>query len=584
MLHAIRWQLLALLLAVLLFGGVLAYRISQRVPVSTPAAPTATVVTLAAQASATPTFATPASTTEAALLTQPADDVPTFREVIVGTVQRINPLFVDLNPVDRDISALIFEGLTRINSYGEPVGSLAKAWHVSSDGLEYVVELRDDILWQDGIPFSADDVIYTMGLLHDPALPTAPDVSKFWRTVETERINAHLVRFRLTQPLSSFLNNLTIGILPEHALRGTTAAMLAAHPFNLSPIGTGAYQLEALRSRDGVNIERVDLRAAPTFRQRPEGQTGFAVERFSFLLADSFATAKQWLQDGAADGMAAQVRQERVELLGLRGMTSYTALAPAVGILLYNWDEGEDVRFFRELRVRLALQRGLNRATPVESHLANQAIAADSPLLPNSWGYVNLPYPPVSVPEALGLLENANIVTPQKANGEDVYYAFSILVPADDPSLARIAQEIATQWSQLRLRVTVETAAPEVFAQRIADGAFRVAIVELPLNADPDIFGYWHVGQAPDGKNYGSVADDRLSEVLERARRDPFGINRIQLYRQFQSLFIERAIALPLYYPLFTYSVRNSVQNVQLGFISTPADRFRTLGEWLIAR
>lgn len=581
-----RWQILAFLLAFLLFGGVLVYRISTRVPAPSSLAtpqqetpiPTATPQTI-------PTD-TPTSTPEPALAlpTLPEDGIATFREALVGTVQRLNPLFADLNPAERDITALIFEGLIRINAYGEPVGNLAKEWFISHDGLEYVFVLREDVLWQDGTPFTADDVAYTMGLLHDPALNTSPEVSRFWRTIETERIGTHLVRFRLTQPLSSFLGNLTVGILPEHALRGTTATALASHPFNLTPIGTGAYQLEALRTMDGATIQRVDLRVAPTYRQRPEGQEGYAIERFSFILAESSDSARQLLATGEADAFLAQHRQDRAELIALNDITSYTNIAPAVGMILYNWNEGDGIRFFRELRVRLALQRGLNRTTPVESHLANQAIVADSPLLPNSWGYANLAYPNVSVAEALSLLESANITTPQTDNGEDAFYAFSILIPEGDESLNRIAQEIATQWSQLRLRVTIETAPLDQFTQRVADANFSVAIVELPLNADPDIFGYWHVGQAPDGKNYGNVADDRLSELLERARRDPFGINRIQLYKQFQTLFIERAVALPLYYPLFTYAVRNTVENVQLGFISSPIDRFRTISTWTIFR
>src|SRR5690606_28272637 len=80
----------------------------------------------------------------------PADDgVPTFREALVGSVQRLNPLFAPLNPVDRDITSLIFEGLTRTNAYGEPEAVLARDWTISSDGLEYIVRLRDDVLWQD---------------------------------------------------------------------------------------------------------------------------------------------------------------------------------------------------------------------------------------------------------------------------------------------------------------------------------------------------------------------------------------------------------------------------------------------------
>ncbi|MFW5748883.1 MAG: hypothetical protein ACOCYT_04640, partial [Chloroflexota bacterium] len=68
---------------------------------------------------------------------QPAgDDVPTYTEGLVGEVRRLNPLFGPLNPVDADISSLIFEGLTTINSYGEVIPRLAEEWVVSFDGLE----------------------------------------------------------------------------------------------------------------------------------------------------------------------------------------------------------------------------------------------------------------------------------------------------------------------------------------------------------------------------------------------------------------------------------------------------------------
>jgi peptide/nickel transport system substrate-binding protein len=500
-------------------------------------------------------------------------------------VQRLNPLYASLNPVDADITSLIFEGLVRINDYGEPVPQLAESWVISNDGLEYVFTLRQDILWHDGTPFTADDVLYTTSLLHSPAFDGQAELGAFWRTIETEKLRSNIVRFRLTQPLSSFLVNLTIGILPEHALRGTTADRLASHPFNLSPIGTGAYQLEAFGSVDGVTLQQVDLRVAPNYRLRPEGRDGFAIERVRFMLYEQPEQAQRALRDGIVDAYAPRMTSERLNLLNIRGATTLTTIAPSVGVILFNWQEPEGVRFFVEQRVRLALQRGLNRANPVEANLANQAILADSPILVGTWGYKAGNFPTPDLAQALSLIQNANLQTPS-LNGESPsaaseIYAFTILTP-DVPALVALAQEIATQWSQLKLRVTVEALPFADYQARLERGEFQTAIVELALSSDADVFAYWHVGQAPDGKNYGSVSDDRLSDLLERARRDPYGINRIQLYHRFQDLFIERAIALPLYYPLFSYTVSQRVSNVQLGFISTPSDRFRSLASWEI--
>ncbi|MCA9915488.1 MAG: hypothetical protein KC496_19175, partial [Anaerolineae bacterium] len=182
------------------------------------------------------------------------------------------------------------------------------------------------------------------------------------------------------------------------------------------------------------------------------------------------------------------------------------------------------------------------------------------------------------------LLENANIYTDdneatEEASPSAFLYSFSILT-VDQPEITRIAQEIATQWSQLGLDVTVESLPFADYQMRIEAGEFQAAIVELPLSIDPDVYAYWHSSQYPDGLNYGGVADSRIDEILERGRRDNNGLNRDQLYQEFQQNFVSRAIAIPLYYPLFTYAVRDDVRGVQLGFIGTLADRFRTIQEW----
>ncbi len=68
------------------------------------------------------------------------------------------------------------------------------------------------MLWQDGVPFTAADVIYTMSLLRSPDFPGDPELGAFWRTVETEQLGDNLIRFRLAQPLGNFLDRLQIGI------------------------------------------------------------------------------------------------------------------------------------------------------------------------------------------------------------------------------------------------------------------------------------------------------------------------------------------------------------------------------------
>lgn len=601
MLRGFRWQLIALILAAAVFIAGMAFRSTETDP-TVPAQEEPAATAEATSADIAPVIVPSPLPTQAPNSDQP---LGAYREALVGSIQRLNPLFVNLNPVDRDITSLIYEGLTRTNAFGEPVPALAERWVISSDGLEYIVTLRQDVLWQDGIPFSAADVAYTMSLLRSPDFPGSPELLEFWRTVETEQLGEHLIRFRLTQPLGTFLDRLTIGILPEHALSGTTAAQIVSHPINFAPIGTGPYQLEALRS-SGDQVRVVDLRVAPVYRQRPEGQGGgFALDRVSFHLYDSFDRALQALQNGDVDGFAARDWSERRPLFNVAAPASMdiqNAVEPTLGAIIFNW-ENEDTRFFREQRVRVALDTGLDRSSVLDRTLSNLAIRADSPLIPGSWAYLgDLPAPAYNPESARALLQQASDrlerLSDDDGEAEEAseaaaettaetttasLFSFGIMTP-DDPALINLTGEIATQWSQLGIDVRVDAVDRATYQARLTSGEFEAALVEYALggSADPDVYAFWHQGQYPDGENYGGADDRRISELLERARREPYGINRIREYHAFQRTFVERAIAIPLYYPLFTYVTSQALDGVQLGFLGTPADRFRTIGDWTI--
>lgn len=606
MLRGFRWQLLALIVATAVFVVSFFTRPSNNTIIITP-----TPLPTVPQANTdTPLPSVPTATTQPVevdpITAQPitndasqfvADDgVITYREAVVGDVQRLNPLFADLNPVDMDITSLIFEGLTQINEFGEVQPLLARNWVISSDGLEYVFTLREDVLWQDGLPFTAADVVYTVSLLSSPDFPGSSTLRNFWRTVEVEQISETLVRFRLTQPLASFPEALRIGILPFHALEGTNAVQIAAHPFNLDPIGTGPYQLEDLRFADG-EIKAVDLRVAPTYRQRPEGQSGYDIERMRFALYETVDSAMQAIAQGNANGYASRDNTERLPLISdlVDVVVPHTAHEPAIGMLIFNWTR-DDLPEFREQRVRQALALGLDRESIIQRHLLNIAVKADNPLPLLSWAYEgSVSWSAYNVAAAQELLNTANIsgnrapsdgeatpeVTEEVHSDNSTLFNFTILT-LDQPALVSVAQEIATQWALLNIDVQVEAVNLETYTTRLQTSEFDAVLVELSKegSADPDMYSFWHQGQYPDGQNYGGVNDRLISETLERARRDSDGTNRVLLYRDFQEAFIDRVIAIPLYYPLFTYAVTPQVSGVQLGLISRPSDRFATIQNW----
>ncbi len=588
MLRGLRWQLVLLTLSIILLGGAILLQPGQPEE-APPQLPTPTIVTPVPAILPSP------------LPPQAGSTIVEFREGVVGQVQRLNPLYADLNPVDRDITRLIFEGLVTTNAYGEYQPLLASEWLIASNQLEYVFRLRQDVLWQDGLPFTAADVAATVALLQSTVSALPEDLVAFWRTVELEVLDEYTVRFRLAQPLAAFLDYLRIGILPAHVFNGLPPELLPSHPFNLSPIGTGPYQLEQIHGSE-AGITSVSLRVAPAFRQRPEGRGGYAIERLIFRTFVSSDEALAALRSGDIDGLGGIDPLAATDLEQAGIIRTHLSLAPVLGVVLFNW-ESAHTQAFRDQRVRQALIAGTDRSGLVSRHLSDRAVMADSPLIPGSWAYRQgnawPAYDPVAAGEFLSTITfPAATATPEPTvtpEGEETgptptptepppLVDFSLL-GSDDPLHVAIVADLARQWSQLGLQVNVENVPAEEFRRRLEDGDFDIALVELSLSprVDPDPYVFWHQGQYPDGQNYAGINDRRSSELLERARRDPNGIHRAEYYAEFQQVFASRTLAMPLYYPVYAYAVSARFEGIEIGYLSTPADRFFSLAGWHVA-
>jgi peptide/nickel transport system substrate-binding protein len=584
MLRGYRGSLLALIVAIILLGAVIATRPPDESP---PADATRTVIP--------PTETLPPTLVPAPTIPLQQLDTATLHEALVGCVKKLNPLLAGYNQVDRDISSLIFEGLTTTNAYGEPVPDLAASWELSSDGLVYVVNLRADVLWQDGVPFTSADVLFSIALIQDPVFPGQTDLHNFWQTVEVDAIDEHTVRFRLAQPLAAFLDYLRIGIVPEHVLRGTTAANLSSHPFNLRPIGTGPYQLDELIG-GSQPLGGVRLRLSATYHDRPEGKDGFALREIVFHCKPTVRDALAAFQRGEVNSLSELSSDALHQVSALTQLTIYTAWRPAFGAVIYNWQRNE-VAYFRDPRMRQALARSVDRAALVSKWLAGRAVMADNPVVPGSWANfrdVTCPtYNPDAARGALSQVQirpveevpqagtaNANGTVPAVPSGP-AEYRFQLLV-SNDPDLASMAADIVNAWTAIGLKASVVVTDTPTFKERLVAGNFDAALVELNLapNADPDPYTLWRQAPRDGGLNFGGMNERRLSELVEAARRDVNGIHRAELYHDFERLFCERAAAVLLYYPIYAYGADYRIAGIQLGFMSDPSDRFRTIKDW----
>jgi peptide/nickel transport system substrate-binding protein len=139
-----------------------------------------------------------------------------YSEAAVGNVKMLNPILPD-NTTSDDINRLIFSGLTQFNAQRQVVSDLATSWSVSPNGRTYTFHLRKGVTWQDGVPFTADDVLFTLAAIQNP--DTRSPLAPSWQGVKATAPDQSTVVFALPGPLASFIDSTTVGILPRRCVR-----------------------------------------------------------------------------------------------------------------------------------------------------------------------------------------------------------------------------------------------------------------------------------------------------------------------------------------------------------------------------
>ena len=186
----------------------------------------------------------------------------TLREGILGSPRFINPLLAQTD-ADRDLVMLAFAGLLRYDGEGNLIPALAEKYEISPDGLVYTVTLKEGLRWPDGKLITSRDVVFTISLVKNPQIQSPRRAS--WEGVEVEEINERVVKFALKKPYVPFVENLTLGILPNHKWQDIPLSQFSLADLNMEPQGAGPYEIRNVEHDAQGSITAITLRANKRF-------------------------------------------------------------------------------------------------------------------------------------------------------------------------------------------------------------------------------------------------------------------------------------------------------------------------------
>lgn len=515
---------------------------------------------------------------------EPVTGAGRYTEALIGAPRALNPLLAFANPVDRDLTRLLFSSLTGFDALGRPTPDLAN-WFLSEDQLTYTFILKPDVQWHDGTPLTAEDVAFTIGLLQDPAYPGPQDLKQLWQSVTVAVTGTQTIAFTLPEPFAPFLDYTRFGILPRHLLEGVSATQLPQAQFNLQPVGSGPFRFRQWLAEGGL-VTGLILESVPDYHGQ---QPALAEVEFRFYPNSTEALAAY--ERGEVLGLSRLDHEQVAAAALLPNLRLHTTLEPEYTLIFLNLRD-DTLPFFREKRVRQALLLGLNRSQMIADILHGQALVANSPVMPGSWAYnLDLPTAPYNPAEAESLLTAAGWVLPQGvAPGSSDYVRqknnlalrFTLTAPDDELHLA-LAQAAQQTWAALGIQVEIVPVEPaSLRSQALEPRAYQALLADFSLSGtpDPDPYPLWHETQAESGQNYSGWTDRVASQWLEQARLTSNIAERARLYQQFQTRFADQVPALLLYYPVYTYAVDARVNGVRLGPLTEASDRFATLPEW----
>ncbi len=474
--------------------------------------------------------------------------------------------------VDADLSALVFSGLTRLGPDGTVLPDLAESWDISDDGLTYKFHLRQRVVWHDGQPFTADDVMFTYSAIQDPAFQGDPDLNELLRNVTVTKDDDATVSLHLTQPFAPLLAHLTVGILPAHLLDGLDAEGLYSGPFNQQPVGTGPFQVTAVAS------DHVDLTANSSYYLGKP-----SIDRLELRLYPDDASLVTALKQNEVQGAFFRTSLSSVDRYNLAINHAWDVLqlpSTTSTVLFFN----TTVQPLEDKNVRQALAYATDRAKIIIDDANDQGALANSAIPNGTWAYsAVLDRYPFDPAEAGRLLDEDGWTLQDNGvrakNGQELRLK---IVTNEDVQRVAIAQAIAQGWSAIGVPTEVSTQGPTTLLRdTLTPRLFLVALYGLDSGPDPDPYPSYHTSQArPGGNNLSGFSDPQADSILQNARQTTDLGSRLSLYRQFQEIFATELPTLPLFQRTYTYVIDRHLEGVGLPVLFDSSSRFANVRDW----
>ncbi|MGH9369229.1 MAG: ABC transporter substrate-binding protein, partial [Thermoanaerobaculia bacterium] len=415
--------------------------------------------------------------------------------------------------------------------------------------------LRPEAVWEDGLPVTPADAVFTIRRIADPSTRSTLFRSLFEGLLSVEEAGPRAFRVRFQQVYSYRPMAFVLPLLPAHRFAGQ---VFDRAPDNRAPLSNGPYRLASWKAQESIVLER-----NPRYWATPGH-----FDRILFRIVPENAVAYRAL-------LRADLDETWIDAELKRRAAADPAFAACCRVVeFYDLDYNYialDVRqpFFADPRARRALTMLLDREAIARDLFRGSARVLSGPWAPESPAYdPSIPPLPYDPEAASALLEEAGW---RDRDGDGTRdrdgreFDFELLVSAGNTIGRQIDETFADSLARAGVRARVRPLEWAAFVERLDSGSFEAAsLASSAADPNPDPYPYWHSSQwPPNGFNSGFYRNREADRLMDEARSEGEEKRRIALYHRLHRLFRDDAPAVFVVNSTKKYALSRRLQGVE---------------------